>query len=100
VTGSDLNGLSSFAELIANVFESVAAVDSGPIIDSLKGESSRSLCTSGLPRSDAVPGAELPSAISSAYLAQANFWLTWLPMRGFLAYCEWVARAPFRMRPG
>lgn len=40
--------------------------------------------------------AELPDAVSSAYLAQSNFWLTWLPMRGFLAFCEssaWPTRA-------
>ena len=30
----------------------------------------------------------LPKAITSAYLAQSSFWLSWMPMRGFLAFCE------------
>lgn len=57
--------------------------------------------------------AELPAAISSSYLAQANFWLTCethiclhgtdrdpdlystgLPMRGFLAFCELSHESP------
>ena len=30
----------------------------------------------------------LPKAITSAYLAQSSFWLSWMPMRGFLAFCK------------
>lgn len=33
--------------------------------------------------------ADLPRAISVAYLSQSSFWLTWMPMRGFLAFCEY-----------
>ncbi|KAL7410391.1 hypothetical protein BDY24DRAFT_443999 [Mrakia frigida] len=32
--------------------------------------------------------ADLPRAISVAYLSQSSFWLTWMPMRGFLAFFE------------